>query len=80
MVFHRLKLISVGSPIFGGSLFLPIRRGGQTSHHRCIILYCFAFLYLSPIIKIVNSTNKDRVIPHLHQNMERQTKLKVLAH
>ena len=44
MVFHRLKLISVGSPIFGGSLFLPIRRGGQnlSSSLHYIVLFCIS--------------------------------------
>ena len=29
---------------------------------------------------MVNNNNKDRLMPHLRQNMERQTRLKVLEH
>ena len=33
-----------------------------------------------PIIKIVSNTTKDWLMPHLGQNMESQTRSKVLAH
>ena len=29
---------------------------------------------------MVNNTDKDQLVPHLRQNMERQTRSKVLAH
>ena len=43
-------------------------------------LYCIVFLYLTAMKKVVNNTNKDQFMPYLHQNMKRQTRLKVLAH
>ena len=44
------------------------------------VLYCTVFLYLTAMIKIVNNTNKDRLMPNLHQNMEHQTKSDLLTH
>ena len=41
---------------------------------------CIIFLYLKSMIKIADNNNKDRIMPHLRQNMERQTRSKVLAH
>ena len=38
----------------------------------------YVYLYLTGPIKTVN--NKDRLAPHLRQNMERQTRSKVIAH
>ena len=42
-------------------------------------LYCIVFLYLTTMIKIVNNANKDRLMYHFRQNMERQTRSKKLA-
>ena len=42
-------------------------------------LYCIVFLYLTTMIKIVNNVNKDRLMYHFRQNMERQTRSKKLA-
>ena len=47
---------------------------------RVPVLNCIVFLYLTSMIKMVNNNNKDRLMPHLHQNMERQTRSKVLQH
>ena len=44
------------------------------------VLYCIVLLYLMSMIKIINSTNKDQLMPRLRQNMERQKILKVLPH
>ena len=44
------------------------------------VLHCILFLYLTSMIKIVNETDKDRLIPNLHQNMEPWTRSTVLAH
>ena len=43
-------------------------------------LYCIVFFHLTAMIKIVNNPNKDQLMPHLHQTMERQSRLKALAH
>ena len=43
-------------------------------------LNCIAFFYLTSMIKMVTNNDKDRLMPHLRQNMERQTRLKVLKH
>ena len=43
-------------------------------------LYCIVPVYLTSMIKTVNSTNKDRLMHRLRQNMERQTRSKVLAY
>ena len=42
-------------------------------------LHCIVFLYLMVMIKIVNDTNNGRLMIHLHQKMECQTRSKVLA-
>ena len=47
---------------------------------RVPVLNCIVFLYLTSMIKMVNNNNKDRLMPHLRQNMERQTRSKVLQH
>ena len=38
---------------------------------------CIVFLYLTSVTKILNNTNKDRLLPHLPQNMECQARSSV---
>ena len=38
---------------------------------------CTVFLYLTSMTKILNNTNKDRLLPHLPQNMECQARSSV---
>ena len=49
----------------------------STNFQNCVsvpVLHCIVFLYIKLMMKIVNNTNNDRFMAHLHQNMERHTR------